>query len=56
MSRYSTEDILGLQFRDGTVSCIECATQNEWKQMTEDEIILEDDEEMVFCDRCKRRL
>ena len=56
MGRYNREDILALQFRNGTVSCLECATQDEWEKMTEDEIIVDDDEEMVFCDRCKGRL
>ena len=56
MGRYSREEIVGLQFRNGPITCIACATNDEWKDMTEDEIIVDDDEELVFCDRCKRRL
>jgi NAD-dependent SIR2 family protein deacetylase len=56
MSRYANEDILGLHLNNGGVTCEECSTETEWADMTEDEIIVENEEEVVFCDRCKKKL
>ena len=55
MARYQDEDILGLCFRDGRVACRECCTEKEWEDITEDEILIENEEEIRFCDRCKRK-
>ncbi len=56
MSRYQKEDILGLHFDSGEVICSKCATKDEWNGMKENEIIVENEEEVVFCDRCKEQL
>ena len=56
MARYQKEDILGLHFNSGLVVCSECSTEDEWTKMTEDQIITENEDEVVFCDRCKKQL
>ena len=55
MARYEDEDILGLHFNSGVVVCRECCTEKEWEDMTEDQIVVENEEEVVFCDRCKKK-
>ena len=57
MGRINIDDIVGLEFSDGTMTCRKCVEQDEWENMTEDEIILEDDgDDLIFCDHCKGRL
>ena len=57
MARYQREDILGLDLNNGPVVCIECATEEEWNNAKEEEIILEtSDDEVIFCDRCREKL
>jgi hypothetical protein len=56
MGRYASEDILGLQLNTGAVTRRECATDQEWDSMTDNEIIVENEDEVVFCDRCKKKL
>jgi len=56
MGRYLTEDIVGLHLNNGVITCQECSTKEEWADMTENEIIVENEEEVVFCDRCKKQL
>ena len=64
MGRVKTEDILGYDINDEhnsfEIVCAECATDEDLKDVTEDQIILEGsfdrEEERLFCDRCKKEL
>ncbi len=58
MGDYKAEDIVALQLA-GEIACEDCLTEDEWKNMSENEIITRDqleEEQVVFCDRCKKRL
>jgi hypothetical protein len=50
------EDIIGYWF-DREIVCTDCINDNELEDITQDEIITEEDcntDEMIFCDRCKK--
>ncbi|SPF41440.1 hypothetical protein SBDP1_340007 [Syntrophobacter sp. SbD1] len=53
MGVYKREEIRGIFGRDGEVICSECMTTEEWREMTEQEIIMEDEGQIYFCDRCE---
>jgi len=55
MARHSVEDVVGLQLYEETV-CRGCVTEQEWAQVSEDEILMPCEEELAFCDRCKERI
>ena len=58
MGQYKQEDILGLRLGSEIV-CAECPSDEEWDQITEDEIITQggtEGEDIYFCDRCKNRI
>jgi len=56
MGHYAYEDILGLHFNDGRVTCRECATDKELEEVKENEILVEDDGAVAFCDRCHKKI
>ena len=52
-------EVVGVRFRNGEIVCLEHLTHEEWENVTEDEIIHEDDlegEDLCFCDRCREKL
>jgi uncharacterized protein with PIN domain len=59
MSRIPFDDIAG-QLINGLIVCPECASSDEISNVKEDEVItwksIQESEELVFCDRCKKRL
>ena len=57
MTWIKEDDVAGYQFKGGTV-CTECATEEDLKDLTSDEIITAEglSEHMVFCDRCKKQI
>lgn len=63
MAAIDREDIRGASFESEgsyTMACCECITDNEFDQLKQNELILEDDvvgsEKVYFCDRCKKQL
>jgi len=51
------EDVLGYCFDRGQVICEECATDEQKNKAQESDFIIEiPDDEIYFCDRCKKRL
>jgi hypothetical protein len=59
MSVIKTEEIAGANIGNETV-CVDCMTKDDWKNLTESQVILDEDlgdpEEIYFCDRCKARM
>jgi len=60
MAVIEKEDILGIYTDEGIV-CSNCMTDEEWKNITMENIIERrviemNDEEYYFCDRCKNSL
>ena len=61
MSIIEKENISGCTFiANSETVCIDCLTEEEWSNLTENEILLQDSleesEAVYFCDRCKKRL
>ena len=54
------DEIRGYRWKDGTIVCTKCVTDEERKDLKEDEILtdhdVDDEDEMYFCDRCKKGL
>ncbi len=59
MGRIPFDEIAGY-FVNGQIVCPECLTEDELANLMEDEVItrqsIDDGEEMVFCDRTKKKL
>jgi hypothetical protein len=57
MTRIKKDEILGYQFDTETI-CKECATLEELKDLTRAELLTAKNisEDLVFCDRCKKRI
>ena len=59
MSTVNREDIRGYQLEGGDMVCTECATDEDTKDVTQDEILVDsqvDGDTLYFCDRCKKQL
>lgn len=57
MGAYRIENIAGIRAAEGLVSCCGCMEAGEWDNLVEEEIIVvEEDNTIYFCDRCKERL
>ncbi len=61
MGIYQDEEIVALRVGETRqVTCRECATSQQWSDMTEEDIItrqnLEKKEFIYFCDTCKKKL
>lgn len=58
MGCYKEEDIVGLRL-ESEIVCMECRTDEDWDQMTEEEVITQEETEgdvIYFCDQCKKRI
>ncbi len=59
MGRILLDEIVGFNVK-GQIVCPECIKKNELKSFKESDVIvrqsIDDDEEMVFCERCKARI
>ncbi|MGA3209387.1 MAG: hypothetical protein ABSE05_16385 [Syntrophales bacterium] len=57
MTRIKKDEILGYQFDTETI-CRECVTLEELKDLTRAELLTAKSirEDLVFCDRCKKRI
>ncbi len=59
MSVFKREEIAGIYGNEGPIHA-ECMTEEEWNEMTEDEIIttnqIESDDDIYFCNRCSKQL
>lgn len=58
MSQYTREQIVGATVGEELV-CAECLTEEEWKELTLDTILTEDEltlDTIHFCDRCKEQV
>jgi uncharacterized protein YbaR (Trm112 family) len=55
MAIHKDEDIIAYQV-DELVVCPECITKEELDRIWEEHIIMEKEDQTVFCDRCKKRL
>ena len=53
-------DVVGLWVSKGKIACRDCWTKEEFEKAKEDDFItqneVEDEEEIYFCDRCKKTL
>ena len=63
MSIFKKEDAVGARFDTGgggvEIVCEECMTKEDWKGLEQEEIIdreeKEKDDDLYFCDRCKKQ-
>ena len=56
MGIIKNEDIKWYQIGEGIV-CVDCSTDDDLKEITEGDVHTEeDDESMIFCDRCKKQI
>ena len=58
MSEIEISKIVAAKIKEELV-CKECLSEVEWKELTEEEIIHEDnldDDFLLFCDRCKKQI
>lgn len=57
MGAYKIEDIAGIRLASGLVSCYGCMAAEEWDNLVEEKIIVvQEDDTICFCDRCRKRL
>lgn len=60
MGYYKLEDVAAIRDGEGNICCLNCATDAEMNELTEDKIVenkeAEDSENLIFCDRCKKRI
>ena len=61
MSVYRDEEILALRETETRrIICRQCSTQQQWNDMTEEDIITQEDvdkkEFVYFCDECRKKL
>ncbi len=55
------DDMVAIRREDGNIVCEECATQEEWDNATEDQIVTRseienDSDNLYFCDECKKQI
>ena len=63
MSIFKKEDVVGARFDTGgggvEIVCEECMTKEDWEELEQEEIIdreeKEKDDDLYFCDRCKKQ-
>ncbi len=59
MGIIKNDDIVGYSFQ-GKFVCTDCATDDDLKELKEDEVITSDDvereEALYFCDECKKQI
>jgi hypothetical protein len=59
MGRIGKQDVKAYEFQ-GEVVCADCATDDDLKELEEDELITEDhienSDDLLFCDRCKKQI
>ncbi len=61
MAKIKVEDIVGLRIIPrGDIVCWDCLSEEERQDFNEDDVIMADetesDDEIYFCDRCKKRM
>jgi NAD-dependent SIR2 family protein deacetylase len=62
MGRHKTEEIIAIHNQKGEVVCTNCLGNTPWYDAinTEDDMITQDamdaKEEIIFCDKCKKKL
>lgn len=60
MEDHKRDALIGIYNEDGSVKCRECMSEEDWKQLKEEQIItigdLEEDHEYIYCDYCEERL
>jgi hypothetical protein len=56
----SVDTIVGIYLKDGSVKCRSCMSEEDWKNLTPEQIITEEqlkkDDEWIYCDYCEQRL
>ena len=60
MGVYKLDEIAAIIVEGGNIVCIDCATDEEMNALTAEGIIeksvLENDDTIYFCERCKKRI
>lgn len=60
MKGYETDDLVGIYQEDGSVKCRECMEDEDWEELTEEDIItskdIEEGGEWICCDYCEKTL
>jgi DnaK suppressor protein len=60
MKGYEADDVLGIYQKDGSVKCRECMNEEDWKNLTQEDIItskaIERGGEWICCDYCEKKL
>jgi len=60
MKGYEADDLLGIYQEDGNVKCRECMNEEDWKDLTQEDIItskaMERGSEWICCDYCEEKL
>lgn len=60
MKGYETDDLVGIYQEDGSVKCRDCMNEEDWKDLTQEDIItskaIEKGGEWICCDYCEEKL
>ncbi len=60
MRGYETDDLVGIYQEDGSVKCRDCMEDEDWEELTEEDIItskdIEEGDEWICCDYCEKTL
>ena len=60
MEARAIDDVIGIYQEDGSVKCRDCMSDEDWKQLKEDQVISagdrERDHEWIYCDYCEKRI
>jgi hypothetical protein len=60
MKDLKLDELVGISNEDGSVKCRECMSEEDWKDLTQENTITEGyrkkDEEWIYCDYCERKL
>jgi hypothetical protein len=57
---YEEGNLVGIYQEDGSVKCRDCMAGEDWKDLTQEDIItsedIEKDGEWIYCDYCEEKL
>jgi len=60
MEEQTIDNIEGIYQEDGSVKCRDCMSEEDWKQLKEEQVItledIERDNKWIYCDYCEERL
>lgn len=60
MKVHEIDNLVGMYEEDGSVKCIDCMKEEDWKDLKQEKIITLDDiengEKLFYCDYCEKKL